>query len=101
MESDTYLRNEITRLLQCLSIEASSHHEDLIENGLLDSLKLVELLVDLEQRFEMNIAVDELELDNFRSVARISLFVAKHRDLQAVSASAESNSIDPAVTSQA
>jgi D-alanine--poly(phosphoribitol) ligase subunit 2 len=41
---------------------------DLIEQGLLDSLGLVELLVGVEQEFELEIPPEELQVERFRSV---------------------------------
>jgi acyl carrier protein len=96
MKRDRHIQNEIDVLLRNLHIEASSHHQDLIESGLLDSLKLVELLVELEQRFEMKIPIDDLELDNFRSIDRISIFVARHQDLPTISAPSTWDLVNPA-----
>jgi len=74
------LQNEIASLLfENLNVEVPSVHEDLLETGLLDSLKIVELLVELEQRFGMRIPLKELEIDNFRSVIKIAHFVANHK----------------------
>jgi len=65
-------------LFENLSVEVLSVHDDLLEMGLMDSLKIVELLVELEQRFGMRIPLNELEIDNFRSVMKIAHFVANH-----------------------
>jgi acyl carrier protein len=45
------------------------------ETGLLDSLKLVELPLHVETRFGMDIFIDDLEVTNFRSIARIVEFL--------------------------
>jgi methoxymalonate biosynthesis acyl carrier protein len=58
-----------------LSVEVSSVDTDLVETGLLDSLTLVELLAQLEETFGVSISVDDLELENFRSIASIAGFV--------------------------
>ncbi len=76
MDHYTTLQTEVASLLlENLNVEVPSVHHDLIEIGLLDSLKIVELLVELEQRFEMKIPLDDLEIHNFRSVASIARFV--------------------------
>jgi acyl carrier protein len=41
-------------------------------NGLLDSLAIVDILVHLSQRYDMKISVEDPELDNFRSIERIT-----------------------------
>jgi acyl carrier protein len=60
-----------------LSLEAPSVDTDLVETGLLDSLALVELLAQLEETFGVSISTDDLELENFRSIASIAGFVAR------------------------
>jgi len=61
-------------LRKTLSIEVSSPDTDLFEEGLMDSLTLVQLLLALDQ--EMGIAPDleNLELDHFRTIAKIAEF---------------------------
>jgi acyl carrier protein len=49
-----------------------------METGLLDSLALVELIVEIEQQFGIQIPLEEIEIDHFRSVVRIAEFVG-HR----------------------
>src|SRR5439155_11810595 len=67
MTDDTILQKEIALLLfQNLNVEVSSVHDDLIENGLLDSLKIVELLMELENHFVLKIPFEGLEIDSFR-----------------------------------
>jgi len=48
----------------------------------LDSLIFVDLVMYLEQQFDIRISADELEPDNFRSVAKIAGFVAAHDSLK-------------------
>lgn len=48
---------------------------DLIEEGLLDSLVFVDLIVCLESHFEIEIPVAELEFDQFRTVTGIAEFI--------------------------
>jgi acyl carrier protein len=58
-----------------LSIDVASPTTDLIETGLLDSLALVELIAAIEQEFKVDLALDALEIDAFRSVDSIAAFV--------------------------
>jgi acyl carrier protein len=60
-----------------LSVEVPSHDTDLIETGLLDSLALVSLLAELEQALGVELPLDELEVDDFRSVERIAVFLVR------------------------
>jgi acyl carrier protein len=61
------------------SVEVPSVDTDLIDGGLLDSLALVVLLYDIEQEFELELPLDELEIDDFRTLAGIADFVARSR----------------------
>ena len=49
---------------------------DVIDNGMLDSVAFVQLLVGLEQEFGVTVDVSALQLDDFRSISRIAQFVA-------------------------
>ncbi|HEV2751588.1 MAG TPA: acyl carrier protein [Gemmatimonadales bacterium] len=62
-----------------LRVEVPSPETDLLQTGLLDSLGVVELLVQLEQRFGVRIDTDDLEVDHFRSLAAIAAFVTARR----------------------
>ena len=58
-----------------LNLDVSSVDTDLVETGLLDSLTLVELLTQLDETFGVSISTDDLELENFRSIASIARLV--------------------------
>ena len=60
-----------------LNVEVPSADTDLFEAGLLDSLAFVELLLRLEQDFGVTTSVDDLDAENFRTIARIAEFVAE------------------------
>ena len=57
-------------------IAVPSPDTDLLETGILDSLQFVELLLQLEQRFGLRIRIDDIDLDNLRTLARIAQVVA-------------------------
>lgn len=59
-----------------LAIEVPSPDTDLIESGLLDSLRLVELLVEIEATLGQRIPLEEIELDDLRTVGRIARLIA-------------------------
>jgi acyl carrier protein len=60
-----------------LSLEVPFADTDLVGTGLLDSLGLVELLAQLEETFGVSISTDDLELENFRSIDSIAVFVSR------------------------
>ncbi|HEY6198071.1 MAG TPA: acyl carrier protein [Candidatus Binatia bacterium] len=61
---------------QKLHIEVPSMETDLMETGILDSLTLVELLFHIEQELGLKISLETLDLDHFRSIARIAAYLA-------------------------
>jgi acyl carrier protein len=70
--------DRIRRLFEeTLNIELPSTEADLIEEGLLDSLVFVELLVGLEDIFGIKINVVDLDIEDFRTVRRIGRVVAR------------------------
>ncbi|HEY1266890.1 MAG TPA: acyl carrier protein [Candidatus Binatia bacterium] len=58
-----------------LHIEVPSLETDLMESGILDSLTLVELLFHIEQELGFKISLEVVDLDHFRSIARIADFL--------------------------
>jgi D-alanine--poly(phosphoribitol) ligase subunit 2 len=74
-------RNSIIERLGALfvetfHIEVPSPDTDLLETGILDSLQFVELIFRLEQDFGLRIKIDNIDLDDLRSLARIARLVA-------------------------
>jgi acyl carrier protein len=64
-----------------LSVDAPDGDSDLIDSGLLDSLALVSLIAELEHEFKLELSLEDLDVDRFRSVERISdLLVASGVD---------------------
>ncbi|MCI0390244.1 MAG: acyl carrier protein [Acidobacteria bacterium] len=85
MNEYTELKEKLAAIFsQHLNIEAPADDTDLLATGIIDSLTLVELLLRLEQAFGVQISVDDLELDNFRSLDSIARFVAFHRTVEAI-----------------
>jgi acyl carrier protein len=71
------LRDRIAGVFsQKLHIEVPSMETDLMETGILDSLTLVELLFHIEQELGLKISLEMLDLDHFRSIARIADYLA-------------------------
>jgi methoxymalonate biosynthesis acyl carrier protein len=59
-----------------LRLKAPSPEADLFETQILDSLRFVVLLVELEKAFGTRVSLQDLEMDNFRSIERIAEYVA-------------------------
>lgn len=63
---------------ESLDVEVPSEDTDLLAEGMLDSLALVELLVQLEQRFNVAVSLENMEIDDFSSIRRIDQFLDRH-----------------------
>lgn len=75
------MTDRVQRLfVETLNVEVPSPDTDLIEGGLLDSLALVELLFALEREFAVTIALENLDIDTFRSIRTIAEFVENTKD---------------------
>jgi D-alanine--poly(phosphoribitol) ligase subunit 2 len=70
--------DRIRRLFEdVVNIQVRSDDTDLIEEGLLDSLVFVELLVGLEDTFGIQIDIVDLDIEDFRTVRQIGRLVAR------------------------
>ncbi len=61
---------------ESFQIEVPSADTDLLESGILDSLQFVELLSQLERQFGFRIKLEDIDLDDLRTLARIARLVA-------------------------
>ena len=77
MAVDQGLATRVHRLFrEALNVEVAADETDLIETGLLDSLALVELLFAIEREFAVTFALDEFDIERFRTVGTISESIA-------------------------
>lgn len=74
------LVNDIRTLLAGkLMLEVASPDTDLLKTGMLDSLRLVELLFHLEEQFGLRIAIEELDPDDLRSINTIAQLMIRQQ----------------------
>ena len=71
-----------TILRDRLYIDVSDADTNLIETGLIDSIALVELLMALEEEFDVELADEDLDLEDFRSIFSIVGFVRQRVEPQ-------------------
>jgi acyl carrier protein len=71
---------EISRMMaETLLVEVGSPEDDLLATGALDSLNLIQLLVNLEKHFGIRIPLDELQIEDVRSIESIARLVENHK----------------------
>jgi len=63
-----------------LMVIVASPDVDLFETGLVDSIGLVELILELEDRFGISLPMDNLEIDDLRTVGRMVDLVLRFSD---------------------
>ena len=82
--SNLGLEVEIGRLIRReFPAEPGAPEEDLVAAGVLDSLTLIQLLVQLEEHFGVSIPLSELELDDIRSIRSLARLIANRRNVYA------------------
>jgi D-alanine--poly(phosphoribitol) ligase subunit 2 len=64
-------------LRERLMVIVGSPDVDLFETGLVDSIGIVELILALEDRFGISLPMENLELDDLRSVGRIAGLIVR------------------------
>jgi len=62
-----------------LHIDVPTPETDLLATGRLDSVAVVELLLQLEKRFGLRVDMEDLEIDHFRSLDSIASLIAARR----------------------
>ena len=83
MAASSELHGRIAALfVEKLNVEVPSIDADLYETGVLDSMAFVELLVFLEKEFEVKVGLNDLEIDNFRTIRKIVKFVLEGNRLE-------------------
>ncbi len=58
--------------------------EPLLENGIIDSLGVLDLVAFMEEEFAINVADEELVPENFQTIERLTTFVQSKRNGVAV-----------------
>jgi len=61
-------------------VDVPAPDTDLLDSGILDSLQFVELLSQLERRFSLKLRIEDIDLDDLRSLARIARLVSRRMD---------------------
>lgn len=57
--------------------DAFENDEDVFAAGLVNSLMAMQLVMFVEKEFQIAVADDDLDMENFRSVDRVAAFVQK------------------------
>ena len=73
MSSNAQLLDRAMHLFEHkLGLPVTSPDADLFETGMMDSLAFVNMLLQLEKEFGVRITLENIDLERFRSVAKIA-----------------------------
>lgn len=79
LEENRSLLHRIDDLFEhVLGLPAPAPDTDLFDSGSMDSLEFAALLLRLEDEFGLRISFEEMDMDRFRSTARIAGYLASH-----------------------
>jgi methoxymalonate biosynthesis acyl carrier protein len=76
--NDTSQIKEIVRnfINGAVNIDGLSDDENLFESGLINSLFAIQLTTFVERKFGIEIGMEDLNIDNFKSISATAAFVA-------------------------
>lgn len=60
-----------------VNMDALGDDENLFESGIVNSLFAVQLMTFVEKKFGIEIGMDDLDVENFKSVSATAAFVAR------------------------
>jgi acyl carrier protein len=58
-----------------IDVQVPDDSVDMIDSGLIDSLALVTLIADIENEFQIDLPLHDLDIDLFRSIETIAAFL--------------------------
>lgn len=77
MTDDTTLTQRVMELIaDALQIDVPAPDTDLVDAGLIDSLALITLIMEIQREFEIEVSMDEFDLSQFRSAEQMAAVVA-------------------------
>lgn len=63
-----------------LNLSQLDDDEPLIESGIIDSLGVLKILAFMDEAFEVDLASDQIKLENFKNVSSICALVEKQKN---------------------
>jgi methoxymalonate biosynthesis acyl carrier protein len=75
MPTDASIEHRVGRLF--LGVDAPSPDTDVFETGVLDFVALVQLIVDIEEEFGVELPLKDVDVDEFRTIDRIAPLIRR------------------------
>ena len=67
-------------ILSSVNIPDLSDEDDLFELGIANSLFAIQLMTFIEKTFRLEVEMDDLDIENFKSLSASTAFVMRKRD---------------------
>lgn len=83
MKVEEILQTHIAETILFSTSYPYKNTDSFMENGVLDSMNVIELVVFLEQRFGVQVADHEIIPDNFDSIDKLASFVRSKQQVAA------------------
>ena len=78
IEEEKGIKDTVRRfILSSISIAKLNDDDDLFESGIVNSLFAVQLMTYIEKTFAIEVAMDDLDIENFKSLNATTAFVLK------------------------
>jgi len=79
--TEEQVRDTIRRfILSSIPVTRLDDDVDLFESGIVNSLFAVQLMTFIEKTYAMDVAMDDLDIENFKSVNATTAFVQRKRE---------------------
>ena len=73
MTTDNLVASVLNNILSPKGLSISGYDEKIFESGFIDLFGIVELIVALEDHFQVNIPYEDMTIQNFSSINELSL----------------------------
>jgi acyl carrier protein len=78
MEEEKGVKDTVRRfILSSIAITKLDDDDDLFESGIVNSLFAVQLMTYIEKTFAIEVGMDDLDIENFKSLNATTAFVLK------------------------
>ena len=75
MIKDALVATVLNKIISPKGLSISGYDEKIFDNGLVDSFGIVELVVALEETFQVKITYEDMTIQNFSSINEISKLI--------------------------
>jgi D-alanine--poly(phosphoribitol) ligase subunit 2 len=75
MTSENLVASVLNEILRAKGQSISGYDERIFESGLIDSFGIVELVLALEDHFQIKISYEDMTIQNFESINEISKLI--------------------------